>query len=153
MYPIFILSLKSAMKKNSKAPPSKKKPDAPSDADLKRMLGDSFPEYQDLLKLTTPYPHEWMFYGPKYGWKIKIVGKAKVLLYLTPKENSFTLGFAVRDVERDALLKSKLPKATIDELKSAKRYPEGYPVRFEVGSKDDMIPVRLVVETLMSMRS
>lgn len=117
------------------------------------MLGESFPQYQNLLELTAPYPHEWMFYGPKYGWKIKIVGKAKVLLYLTPKENSFSVGFAVRDAERDALLKSKLPKTTIDELKSAKRYPEGYPVRFEVGSKSDMNPVRLVVETLMSMRS
>ena len=75
------------------------------------MLGDSYPEYQDLLKLTASLPHEWMFYGPKYGWKIKIFTKAKVLLYLTPKENSFSLGFAVRDAEREALLKSKLPKA------------------------------------------
>ncbi len=141
------------MKKTSKTPLFKKKPDAPSDADLKRMLGESFPQYQNLLELTAPYPHEWMFYGPKYGWKIKIVGKAKVLLYLTPKKKSFTLGFAVRDAEREALLKSKLPKITIDELKSAKRYPEGYPVRFEVGSKGEMNPVRLVVEILMSMRA
>ena len=140
------------MKKNAKAP-SKKKPDAPTDAELKRMLGDSFPEYQNLLKLTASLPYKWMFYGPKYGWKIKIFTKAKVLLYLTPKENAFTLGFAVRDNEREALLKSKLPKVTIDELTIAKRYPEGYPVRFEVKTKNDMIPVRLVVETLMSMRS
>jgi len=141
------------MKKTSKAPRPEKKPDAPTDGELKKMLGDSFSEYKDLLKQTSSLPHEWMFYGPKYGWKIKIFTKAKVLLYLTPKENAFTLGFAVRDDEREALLKSKLPKTTIDELKSAKRYPEGFPVRFEVKSKNDMSPVRLVVETLMSMRA
>jgi hypothetical protein len=140
------------MKKSAKSP-SQKKPDAPTDAALKRMLGDSFPEYQDLLKQTASLPHEWMFYGPKYGWKIKIFTKAKVLLYLTPKENSFTLGFAVRDDEREALLKSKLPKTTIEELKTAKRYPEGYPVRFEVKTNNDMAPVHLVVEKLMSMRA
>jgi len=116
------------------------------------MLGSSFPEYEDLLSLTASFPHEWMFYGPKYGWKIKIFTKAKVLLYLTPKENSFTVGLAVRDEEREALLKSKLSKTAKDELKSVKRYPEGYPLRFKVARESDMKPVRLVVETLMSMR-
>jgi len=141
------------MKKSSNASRYGKKPAAPSYTELKQLFGTSFPEYQDLLKQTASLTHEWMFYGPKYGWKIKIFTKAKVLLYLTPKENAFTLGFAVRDDEREALLKSKLPKTTIDELKSAKRYPEGYPVRFEVKTKNDMNPVRLVVETLMSMRA
>jgi hypothetical protein len=141
------------MKKTSKASPSKKKLKAPTDAELKRMLGESYAEYQNLLELTAPYPHEWMFYGPKYGWKIKIIGKAKVLLYLTPQENFFRLGFAVRDAEREALLKSKLPDATKEQLKLAKRYPEGYPLLLGVSKKDDMGKVRLVVETLMSMRS
>ena len=117
------------------------------------MLGDSFPEYENLLELTASLPHEWMFYGPKYGWKIKIFTKAKVLLYLTPKENSFGVGFAVRDAERDALLKSKLPGTKKDELTSAKRYPEGYPLLLNVGKESDMKSVRLVVETLMSMRA
>jgi hypothetical protein len=141
------------MKKTLSSPRSNKKPPAPSDAELKRMLGDSFTEYQDLLKLTASLPHEWMFYGPKYGWKIKIFTKAKVLLYLTPKENSFGLGFAVRDAEREVLLKSKLPKATKDGLQSSKRYPEGYPLLLTVGKESDMKPVRLVVETLTAMRS
>ena len=141
------------MKKTSTALRSEKKPAAPSDTELKRMLGESFAEYQNLLELTAPYPHEWMFYGPKYGWKIKIIGKGKVLLYLTPQENYFRLGFAVRDAERDALLKSKLPDVNKEELKSAKRYPEGYPLLLGVSKKDDMKTVRLVVETLMSMRS
>lgn len=117
------------------------------------MLGDSFREYEDLLELTAPLPHEWMFYGLKYGWKIKIIGKAKVLLYLTPKENSFSVGFAVRDAEREVLLKSKLPKTMKDGLQSAKRYPEGYPLLLNVGKESDMKPVRLVVETLMALRS
>ena len=141
------------MKKFSLARSTQKKPPAPSDAELKRMLGNSFSEYEDLLSLTASLPHEWMFYGPKYGWKIKIFTKAKVLLYLTPKENLFTVGLAVRDTEREVLLKSKLSKTAKDELKSAKRYPEGYPLHFDVRTKNDMTPVNLVVETLMSMRS
>ncbi|HEY6951642.1 MAG TPA: DUF3788 family protein [Bacteroidota bacterium] len=129
------------------------KPAAPTDAKLKRMLGDRFAEYQSLLKLTAPCPHEWMFYGPKYGWKIKFVGKEKVLLYFTPRENSFSVGFAVRDAEREALMNSELPSATKEKLGSAKRFPEGYPLLFGVSRKSDMSPVRLVIETLMSMRS
>ena len=141
------------MKNTSKSPQPPKKPVAPTDTELKQLLGSSFPKYQDLLKLTASLPHEWMFYGPKYGWKIKIFTKAKVLLYLTPKENLFTVGLAVRDTEREVLLKSKLSRQAKDELKSAKRYPEGYPLLFDVRTKNDMTPVNLVVETLMSMRS
>ena len=117
------------------------------------MLGDTFTEYRELVDLTPQFEHEWMYYGPKYGWKIKFVGKGKVLLYLTPGEGEFRVGFAVRDTEREALLKSKLPAPMREELKNAKRYPEGYPVRVAVKKKNDSAPVRTVVETLVAMRS
>lgn len=141
------------MKKISSAPRSDKKPTAPSEGELKRMLGETYTKYQNILELTAKYPHEWKYYGKKYGWNMKFTDKGKVLLYLTPQENSFRVGFALRDAERKTLLKSKLPSATKEELNSANRYPEGYPLLLDVGRKSDVKSARLVIETLMSMRS
>ena len=39
-----------------------------------------------------------------------------------------------------------------EELATAKRYPEGYPLRLLVNKQSDMKTVRLVVDTLKAMR-
>jgi hypothetical protein len=96
----------------------------PDESAMKRVLGEMYTAYQEVLKLTEQLPHEWMYYGKKYGWQLKVMQKGKVLLYLVPLENSFRIGFAVREKERDALLNINLPAKAKEELQSAKKYPE-----------------------------
>ena len=125
----------------------------PDDLILKKAFGALYPLYKEILSLIESYSCEWKFYGPKIGWQFKVTKKGKALFYLTPLDGSFKLGFAVRDTEKEMLLNSKLPAKNKKELAEAKRYPEGHPLRLEVKKEGDMKAVRLVVDTLKSLRS
>jgi hypothetical protein len=124
----------------------------PNESKLKKALGELYSPYKELLELTRGYDHEWKYYGKKYGWQLKVTHKGKALLYLTPQDKSFRIGFGVRENERERLLNSSLPPKTKEELAAAKKYPEGYPLRLEIRSKTDMKIVRVTLEVLKELR-
>ena len=129
-----------------------RKETVPDDLKLKKAFGPIHPLYRELLALIEAYEQEWKFYGPRIGWQFKVTHKKKALFWLAPQEGSFRLGFAIRDREKEVLLKSKLPAKAKEELATAKRYPEGYPLRLLVNKQSDMKAVRLVVDTLKALR-
>jgi hypothetical protein len=129
------------------------KENAPDESKLKKALGELYSAYKEVLEPTEAYDHEWKYYGKKIGWQLKVTRKGKALLYLTPLEGSFRIGFAVRENERDRLLNSSLSPKTKEELATAKKYPEGYPLRLEIRSKTDMRTVRVALEVLKELRS
>jgi hypothetical protein len=104
------------------------------------------------LELTEAYDHEWKYYVKKNGWQLKVTQGRKALLYLIPQEKSFRIGCAVRENEKERLLHSSLPHKTKEELATAKKYPEGYPLRLEIKSKTDMRKVCVVLEVLKELR-
>ena len=108
----------------------------PDESKLKKALGELYSAYKEVLELTEAYDHEWKYYGKKFGWQLKVTSKGKALLYLTPQEKSFKIGFRVRENERDRLLNSSLPPKTKEQLATSKKYPEGYPC----GSKSEVRP-------------
>jgi hypothetical protein len=126
---------------------------APDESKLKDALGALHSAYREVMELTEAYNHEWKYYGKKIGWQLKVIHKGKAILYLTPREKSLRIGFAVRENERDRLLNSSLPPKTKEELATAKKYPEGYPLRLEIRSKTDMRTARVVIEVLKELRS
>jgi hypothetical protein len=80
------------------------------------------------------------------------MNKGKALLYLIPRKVSFMVAFGVREAEREALLESDLSQEMKEALASAKKYPEGYPLRVEVRRKDDMRSVRVIINALKKAR-
>jgi hypothetical protein len=125
----------------------------PDDGKLKRVFGEIYPAYREILTLTEAFPREWKYYGAKHGWVLKVMLKGKALFYLVPLEKSFRMGLALREKEKESLLKSKLPARLKEELKGAKKYPEGYPLRLSVARESDMKVVRMVLNALISSRS
>jgi hypothetical protein len=125
----------------------------PDESRLKKALGELYSAYKEVLNLTEAFDHEWKYYGKKHGWQLKVVRKGKALVYLIPQERSFRIGCAVRENEKERLLNSSLPPQTKEELATAKKYPEGYPLRLEIKSKTDMRTVRVVIEVLKESRS
>ena len=125
----------------------------PDEPRLKKAFGELYSAYKEILDLTEAYDHEWKYYGNKYGWQLKVTHKGKALLYLTPLEKSFRIGFGVRKNERERLLNSSLPPKTKEQLAAAKKYTEGYPLRLEIKKKTDMRTVRVVLEGLKELRS
>jgi hypothetical protein len=132
--------------------PFTRKDAAPDKLILKQVLGAVHPSYKEVLLLIEFCEQEWKFYGARHGWQLKVSKKGKALLYLIPLDKSFRLGFAVRDLEKRVLLKLKLPAKVKEELESAKRYPEGYPLKLLVKKESDMKAVRLIVNTLKELR-
>jgi hypothetical protein len=124
----------------------------PDESNLKKVLGKLYPAYKEVMELTEDFDHEWKHYGKKHGWQLKVVKKGKALLYLIPQEKSFRIGCAVRENEKERLLHSSLPHKTKEELATAKKYPEGYPLRLEIKSKTDMRKVCVVLEVLKELR-
>jgi hypothetical protein len=125
----------------------------PDESKLKKTLGELYSAYKEILGLTYAFDHEWKYYGKKFGWQLKVVRKGKALLYLIPQEKSFRIGCAVRENEKERLMNSSLPPKAREELASAKKYPEGYPLRLEIKSKTDMRTVRAVLEVLKESRT
>jgi len=137
---------------NVRSTPDRKPGKKPDELLIKKRLADAFPAYHELIKKTGSYRQEWKFYGDKIGWQLKIAKKEKALLYLTPLDGAFRIGLALREPERDALLSSSLNRQLREELRSAKRVSEGYPLRFSVFGAADMKPVDLIIDLLMKMR-
>jgi len=125
----------------------------PDEASLKKALCALYSSYKEILELTDTFDHEWKYYGTKIGWQLKATRKGKALFYLTPLEQSFRIGFAVRENEREHLLKSNVSPTSKEQLAAAKKYPEGYPLRLEITKKTDMKDVRAVLKVLRELRS
>jgi hypothetical protein len=125
----------------------------PTEQKLKKTLGDLYSAYKEILDLTDAFDHEWKYYGAKIGWQLKATRKGKALFWLTPLEESFRIGFAVRENELEHLLKSNVSPSAKQQLAAAKKYPEGYPLRLAITKKTEMKDVRAVLEVLKELRS
>lgn len=124
----------------------------PDESDLRKTLGNLYSAYKEILALTKEFDHEWKYYGTMIGWQLKAVRKGKALFYLTPLEHSFRFGLAVRENETEAMLNSMLSATAKEELKAAKKYPEGYPLQLRITKKGDMRTVRVAIEVLRKFR-
>lgn len=124
----------------------------PEAAALRNALGALYPAYEEVLALAEGFAFEWKYYGRRIGWQLKASRKGKALFYLTPLQQSFRIGMAVRENEREQLTRSSLPPAIRNDLRSAKKYPEGYPLRLVISRPSDMKALRITLDLLKDSR-
>jgi hypothetical protein len=110
----------------------------PNDTILKELMGKAFTHFAKFRQLTSGFAQEWKFYTKKSGWTFKIQGKKKAICYVTPWPKSFRIGMAIAEKEKGHVLASNLPKAALNEFKKARKYPEGYPLRFDIKTAKDL---------------
>ncbi len=79
-----------------------------------------------------PLTEEWMYYGPKFGWTMKLLSKKRNLLFFVAMKGSFGVAFVFGDKAVAAIEKSGLPKKLIVELRNAAKYVEGRGLRLEI---------------------
>lgn len=111
----------------------------PDDAALAAALGRA-KRHWDAILASLPedgIAREWKFYGAKYGWQLKIAKGKRAMLYLVPRPSKFGAALALPDQAVAALRGSGLPAALVQEIESARRYPEGRPARIEVSARED----------------
>ncbi len=121
----------------------------PSAKDLAATLGDSLAAWKELTAWLSQKGiscAEWHSTSPKYGWTLRPKLKSRNILYMGPCQGCFRASLVLGDRAVAAARASDLPKALHDEIAGTKRYGEGTPVRLLVKTKEDLAPVRILVE-------
>lgn len=113
------------------------KPDPAPDSALDQ-LADARPHWDVFLAaaagLAPNINAHWKTYAGASGRQCVIRLGEKNLAYLKPAEGSFLVSMALSDDAVAGLASAKLPKALLDEITAAKKYPEGRPARVTVSS-------------------
>jgi hypothetical protein len=113
----------------------------PSEGELTTALGGSSELWLDLkVHLTEEYaPLEelWGFTGPKWGWSLRMVSGKRTVLYLTPSDGYFYVGFAYGEKAATAALESDLPASVKEIIEGAKKFAEGRAIRMEVRGPEE----------------
>ena len=120
--------------------------DKPNNEMLSAALGSSYKYWEEIQnKLKDQYGQinpEWMYYGAKSGWTLKMMLKKRNLFFFGPCDKYFRIAFVFGDKAAKAIKESDLPAALIEEVKDTRRYMEGRALRIEVKKQkqvDDVI--------------
>lgn len=126
----------------------------PKKQELKEMLGRSSASWETLIEWAAgeyqPLTEEWTYAGAKWGWSLRLKRKKRAILYMTPQARQFLVGMILGDKAVAAAMAMKLPASVVKEIKTAKRYPEGKALRFEIKTKKDLDTVKKLAGAKMS---
>lgn len=124
----------------------------PTEAHLRKALGGAMDYYAGILAMSGNYRKQWQ-YNRGNGWTLKVDDKRKALYYLIAFDEGIEISLTVRDGERENFLKSDQLDKLYPQLRSAKKYAEGYALRFEIESSAECKSVIRFLGELMKMRS
>jgi hypothetical protein len=114
----------------------------PTPAKLRTMLGRTSAHWDGLTShVAASYPpldQTWNFAGANWGWSLRLRQKKRTVLYMTPCEKHFLVGFVLGGKAVQAARDSKLPESVLTAIDKAKKYPEGKALRIEVRTKKDL---------------
>jgi hypothetical protein len=125
-----------------------KKPDEES---IRAVLGNTYTYYDKVVGLASSYLQAWIF-SKRSGWTLKISDRKKALLYLIPLDNSFKISLTIREKEREAFLHDDELRIIHEKISASKKYPEGYAMQFDIGSRSEFEPVDLLIQKIIIMR-
>jgi hypothetical protein len=119
--------------------------DPPSKDVLRTMLGPSFAAYESFVEKNGDLRPEWKYYG-KAGWSLKLFDKRRNLCFITPREDEFSIAFLLGRKAVETALVSTLPEAVKHEIREARTYVEGRPVKLTVRKERDLAPARKLLQ-------
>jgi Protein of unknown function (DUF3788) len=124
------------------------KAERPTDEDLTAALGPAKTAWDrlidDLAEECGIVGQEWNSYSRMAGWSLRLKREQRNIVYLSPRQGSFLVSFALGDKAVQAARQSKLPPRVIKIINEAKRYAEGTGVRLEVKTSKDIAAVKML---------
>lgn len=123
----------------------------PTNDSIKKALASTFSYYNQLLENTKAYSKEWN-YSKSSGWMQKVFDNEKALYYLIPLVNQFLISMTIRANEREILLVDKEIDSDKEQLRQAKKYSEGYAMRFSVTDKESFSRTILFIKKIIALR-
>ncbi|MBL0154226.1 MAG: DUF3788 domain-containing protein [Chitinophagaceae bacterium] len=126
----------------------------PSQKDLKKALGSTFPIWQELQEYTKKsYPgavEEWNFSSPKYGWSFRVKDKKRVILYLLPREQFFKVAMVFGQKATNEILNSNVADMIKQDLQNARVYAEGRGIRIDITDKALTTDIKTLISIKLS---
>ncbi len=126
----------------------------PSAKDLEKTLGRTYTHWINLMTHIaaeyTPLAEKWNFYGAKWGWSLQLKQKKRTILYLTPGNGYFMVGFVLGEKAVKAAHDSTLPDSILAEIDGAPKYAEGRGVRLEIRNKKTLESVKKLAAIKMA---
>lgn len=119
---------------------------------LQSALGETCTYYDKLMGTASTFSQDWNF-SKSSGWMLKVHNRKKALFYLIPLKNEFVISMAIRENERKIVLDDIELKTIHEIIKSAKKYREGYALRFNIKNDADFEMPKLLIEKLIVLRS
>ena len=116
--------------------------DRPAEADLSTALGPAKPVWDSLLSSLADRHgisyYEWKSYSIKAGWSLRVMRAKRTIVWLSPFDGCFQVGFILSDRALAAARALKLSAAATRALVEAQRYPEGSGVRLLIKTARDL---------------
>jgi hypothetical protein len=117
----------------------------PTAGELAKLLGDALPAFKALVRRRDGRTCEWRRYIAKTPWVMKVSCGDRTLYYAKPLPDSVEVTVVLGDRAAEAALAGAVSKHLHESIRTAKRYPEGRPVRVMVKSKTDLAAVEELV--------
>lgn len=126
----------------------------PTDDQVAAVLDDASDLWGELKQQVgarfDPLSEDWGFSGKKWGWSLRLKNKKRAVLYMTPTNGFFLVGFALGQKAVDAAHERGLPQSVLDLIDSSQKFAEGRGVSFEVRTAEDVENVGAVAEAKMA---
>lgn len=126
----------------------------PGASELEATLGRSSIHWKNLVAHLhdefAPLDATWGFAGAKWGWSLRLKQKKRTILYMTPCEGRFLVGFALGEKAVAAAHARPLPSSILGVIDEAPRYAEGRGVLVEVKTKKDLQAVKALAAVKMA---
>ena len=97
-----------------------------------------------------PLTTKWGFAGAKWGWSLRLTQKKRTVLYMTPQERYFLVGFALGEKAVRAANAIPLDESVLALIDQAPKYAEGRGVRMAVRTKRDIETVKRLAAVKMA---
>lgn len=121
----------------------------PDDKKLETILGESKAILDKLIQfMEEEYGSirpEWKYYGPKYGWTMKIFYKRRNSCFITPDASYFNIGFVFGGKAVAQIEKSELPAELIKEIVQARKYAEGRGLSLKINEPKQLEILRTLI--------
>ena len=123
---------------------------SPVNAELKRILGKTFPIWNALIEYTKNAKKDaeavWNFSGPKYGWSLRIKEKKRIIIYLLPREGYFKTSFVFGEKATNVALNSEISDKIKNQISTSKVFAEGRGFRLDINNAGIIKDIKRLID-------
>jgi hypothetical protein len=126
----------------------------PDEEVLKKLLGDSYPAYCDLIKLfdDNQMTHEWRYYHDGNTWLCKVQKKTKTIVWMSAWKGFMKATIYVPEKYAEGIYKLNLSEERKEMIRQYTKVGKSTACTFEVRSSDILEDFIQVIQFKMALK-